>query len=255
MVVTPGAAAGTGSCRYNLRRRVIRRATRAEGESPLTSVLIVDASEELQPLAASLAEGGFEVSHAEFPAALDSVRRATPAVMLFSMLGRPDAAGIRQALRSSELVKEIATLAVIRSDQIASFDFAAGFDDFIVYPALTDEIMARVRRAVWLKSGVESDNVLRAGDLQIDLSNYKVYVAGHPIDLTYKEYELLRFLASNREKVFTREALLNRVWGYDFYGGARTVDVHIRRLRSKIEDRGHVFIETVRNVGYRFHLD
>ena len=82
----------------------------------------------------------------------------------------------------------------------------------------------------------------------------KAYVGGRPIDLTYKEVELLRFLATNQDKVFTREALLNRVWGYDFYGGARTVDVHIRRLRSKIEDRTHSFIETVRNVGYRFHL-
>ena len=70
--------------------------------------------------------------------------------------------------------------------------------------------------------------------------------------MTYKEYELLRFLALNEGKVCTREMLLNRVWGYDFYGGARTVDVHIRRLRSKIEDRHHTFIETVRNVGYRF---
>jgi two-component system alkaline phosphatase synthesis response regulator PhoP len=71
------------------------------------------------------------------------------------------------------------------------------------------------------------------------------------VDLTYKEYELLRFLATNAGRVFTREALLNKVWGYDFYGGARTVDVHIRRLRSKIEERD-TFIDTVRNVGYRF---
>ena len=83
----------------------------------------------------------------------------------------------------------------------------------------------------------------------------KAFVGGRPMELTYKEYELLRFLATNRDKVFTREALLNRVWGYDFYGGARTVDVHIRRLRSKIEDGHHTFIETVRNVGYRFHIE
>jgi DNA-binding response OmpR family regulator len=95
--------------------------------------------------------------------------------------------------------------------------------------------------------------VLRCGALLIDLANYKVMLDGRPIELTFKEYELLRFLASNRDKVFTREALLNRVWGYDYFGGARTVDVHIRRLRSKIEDRGHAFIETIRNVGYRFH--
>ena len=71
------------------------------------------------------------------------------------------------------------------------------------------------------------------------------------VDLTYKEYELLRFLATNRGRPFTREALLNQVWGYDYYGGSRTVDVHVRRIRAKIEEH-EPFIETVRNVGYRF---
>ncbi len=80
-----------------------------------------------------------------------------------------------------------------------------------------------------------------------------MFIGTRPIDLTYKEYELLRFLALNQDKVCTRETLLQRVWGYDFYGGARTVDVHIRRLRSKIEDHTNSYIETVRNVGYRLH--
>ena len=102
------------------------------------------------------------------------------------------------------------------------------------------------------RANVDAENILRCGDLLVDLSNYKVMLEGRAIELTFKEYELLRFLASNPDKVFTREALLNRVWGYDYFGGARTVDVHIRRLRSKIEDRGHSFIETIRSVGYRF---
>ncbi|HYM16273.1 MAG TPA: response regulator transcription factor [Dehalococcoidia bacterium] len=215
----------------------------------------MDASEEMQPLAASLDEAGFAVQHAALSRLLDEARVDTPAVLLFNLIQRADLALIRNTLRSADMPHGIATLAAIRSDQLASFDFSTGFDDFIVHPALGDELAARVRRAIWLKSGVESDNTLRAGDLHIDLSNYKAYVAGRPIDLTYKEFELLRFLATNRDKVFTREALLNRVWGYDFYGGARTVDVHVRRLRSKIEDNAHTFIETVRNVGYRFHLE
>ena len=218
----------------------------------MNSVLIVDASEEIQPVAAALEGCGFAVTHRPMSRLLDDPSADMPAVWLFNMLGRSDAPAIRNLLRSPDLPHGTASLAVVRSDQLASLDFSIGFDDFIVFPALTDEIAARVRRAIWLKSGVESDNTLRAADLHIDLSNYKVYVAGRPIDLTYKEYELLRFLATNRDKVFTREALLNRVWGYDFYGGARTVDVHIRRLRSKIEDPRHTFIETVRNVGYRF---
>jgi two-component system alkaline phosphatase synthesis response regulator PhoP len=219
------------------------------------NILLVDASEEMRPLAATLEEAGFVVSHALMGRVLDDSQADAPAVIVFNLFGRPDTPSIRNLLRSAHMPHGIASLAVIRSDQLASFDFSIGFDDFIVYPALADEVSARVRRAIWLKSGVESDNTLHAGDLHIDLANYKVFVGGRPIDLTYKEYELLRFMATNRDKVFTREALLNRVWGYDFYGGARTVDVHIRRLRSKIEDRAHTFIETVRNVGYRFHID
>ena len=219
------------------------------------NILLVDASEEMRPLAATLEEAGFVVSHAPMGRVLDDSQAGAPAVIVFNLFGRPDTPSIRNLLRSAQMPHGIASLAVIRSDQLATFDPSIGFDDFIVYPAMADEVSARVRRAIWLKSGVESDNTLHAGDLHIDLSNYKVFVGGRPVDLTYKEYELLRFMATNRDKVFTREALLNRVWGYDFYGGSRTVDVHIRRLRSKIEDRAHTFIETVRNVGYRFHID
>ncbi len=219
------------------------------------SILFVDATEEIRPMAAGLEEAGFGVAHAQLEGVLAEARTETPAVLIFNMLGRSDAPAIRNLLRSADMPHGVAAIAVIRSDQLGSLDFSIGFDDFVVYPALTEEVTARVRRAIWLKSGVESDNTLRTGDLHIDLANYKAYVGGRPIDLTYKEFELLRFLATNQDKVFTREALLNRVWGYDFYGGARTVDVHIRRLRSKIEDRTHTFIETVRNVGYRFHLE
>lgn len=218
------------------------------------NILLVDASEEMRPLAVTLEEAGFAVAHAPMGRVLDDSQADAPAVIVFNLFGRPDTPSIRNLLRSAQMPHGIASLAVIRSDQLATFDVSIGFDDFIVYPALADEVSARVRRAIWLKSGVESDNTLHAGDLHIDLANYKVFVGGRPVDLTYKEYELLRFMATNRDKVFTREALLNRVWGYDFYGGSRTVDVHIRRLRSKIEDRAHTFIETVRNVGYRFHI-
>jgi len=220
----------------------------------VANILFVDASEEIRPLAAALEDAGFGVGFASGVDALGEAGTQQAAVLVVNMLGRADAPAIRNLLRAAEMPHGVASLAVVRSDQLAAFDFSIGFDDFVVYPALTEEVTARVRRAIWQKSGVESDNTLRAGDLHIDLANYKAYVGGRPIDLTYKEYELLRFLATNRDKVFTREALLNRVWGYDFYGGARTVDVHVRRLRSKIEDRTHTFIETVRNVGYRFHL-
>ena len=86
----------------------------------------------------------------------------------------------------------------------------------------------------------------------LNLETYEAAVEGHPIDLTYMEYELLKFLASHPGRVFTRQVLLNRVWGYEYYGGARTVDVHVRRLRSKLGEENANLIQTVRSVGYKF---
>jgi DNA-binding response OmpR family regulator len=128
-------------------------------------------------------------------------------------------------------------------------------DDFIVLPGSAQELARRIERALWRRHGIDSENFVRCGALTIDLSNYRVTVDSDALVMTFKEYELLRFLAMNAGRVFTREQLLNRVWGYDYFGGARTVDVHIRRIRSKIEIHGHAFIETVRNVGYRLVAD
>ena len=126
-------------------------------------------------------------------------------------------------------------------------------DDFVAVPVDASELELRVRRLLRRGKSSDSSEEMTCGDLRIDLAKCEVTVAGQPIMLTFKEYELLKYLVSNQGRVCTREALLDRVWGYDYFGGARTVDVHIRRLRSKIEDRTHSFIETVRNVGYRFH--
>lgn len=142
-------------------------------------------------------------------------------------------------------------VALVAPEQLDRITPDLGVDDFVLLGAPPEELARRVERALWRKHGVDSENVVRCGALEIDLTNYRVTVDGEPVVLTFKEYELLRFLALNAGRVFTREQLLNRVWGYDYFGGARTVDVHIRRIRVKIEVRGHAFIETVRNVGYR----
>lgn len=142
-------------------------------------------------------------------------------------------------------------LGLVAEDQLERITPDLAVDDFLVLPAEAPELARRVERALWRRHGIDSENFVRCGALTLDLSNYRVTVDGEPLVLTFKEYELLRFLAMNAGRVFTREQLLNRVWGYDYFGGARTVDVHIRRIRSKIEVGGHSFIETVRNVGYR----
>jgi DNA-binding response OmpR family regulator len=145
--------------------------------------------------------------------------------------------------------------ALVPLEQLDRITVDLAIDDFVLLSAPPEELARRIERALWRKHGVDAENVVRCGALEIDLTNYRVTVDGEPVVLTFKEYELLRFLAMNAGRVFTREQLLNRVWGYDYFGGARTVDVHIRRIRAKIEIHGHAFIETVRNVGYRLVAD
>jgi len=127
---------------------------------------------------------------------------------------------------------------------------AIGIEDFFVGSSSDTELRARVRHLLTLHP--ESADLMRHGDLAINAATCEVSIAGRLVELTFKEYELLKFLAREPGRVHTRQSLLNKVWGYDYYGGDRTVDVHIRRLRSKLEDPGHTFIDTVRNIGYRF---
>lgn len=143
-------------------------------------------------------------------------------------------------------------LAVIRPEGLPELDPAHQLDDFAVTPLREAELVARVQLLLWRHGRTVGRNTLSAGDLMLDASNYQVFEGGRTITLTFKEFELLRFLMTHAQQVFTRETLLNRVWGYNYYGGSRTVDVHIRRLRSKLEARGRTYLETVRNVGYRF---
>ena len=127
-------------------------------------------------------------------------------------------------------------------------------DDFVLAPVRDEELVARVQLVLWRHGRALTRNTLEAGELVVDTSNYQVFEGGRSVSLTFKEFELLRFLMTHNQQVFTRETLLNRVWGYNYYGGSRTVDVHIRRLRSKLEAGGQRYVETVRNVGYRFAL-
>ncbi len=126
------------------------------------------------------------------------------------------------------------------------------FDDFLVLPVRTAELGARLAHLLWRTGRGLRPELIEYGPLVVNLETYQAAVAGRVLDLTYMEYELLRFLAARPGKVFTRETLLSRVWGYEYYGGARTVDVHVRRLRAKLGEEHAHLIETVRSVGYRF---
>ncbi|MGH9138158.1 MAG: winged helix-turn-helix domain-containing protein [Acidimicrobiales bacterium] len=126
------------------------------------------------------------------------------------------------------------------------------FDDFCVLPLQRRELDARLKHLFWRTGGGTRPELVEYGPLALNLETYQAACDARPLDLTYMEYELLKFLASHPGKVFTRETLLSRVWGYEYYGGARTVDVHIRRLRAKLGEEHANLIQTVRSVGYRF---
>ena len=126
------------------------------------------------------------------------------------------------------------------------------FDDFCLLPFHPRELEARLRHLFSYTVVAPRAELVDYGELVLNLETYQASVDSRPLDLTYMEYELLKFLVQNPGKVFTREILLSRVWGYDYYGGARTVDVHIRRLRAKLGEEHANLIQTVRSVGYRF---
>ncbi len=128
-----------------------------------------------------------------------------------------------------------------------------GVDDVVLETAGPAEVDARIRLVIGRSVEDKSSSKIQASGVIIDEASYSAKVHGRPLDLTFKEFELLRFFATHPSRVFTREQLLSEVWGYDYFGGTRTVDVHVRRLRAKLGDLESL-IGTVRNVGYRFNV-
>jgi DNA-binding response OmpR family regulator len=157
-----------------------------------------------------------------------------------------------RALRKRDVPMEPVLLLVVAS-QLDELELREDlFDDICVLPLRTGELEARLRHLFWRTGRGTRPELIEYGQLILNLETYQAAIAGRPLDLTYMEYELLKFLATHPGKVFTREMLLSRVWGYEYYGGARTVDVHIRRLRAKLTEEHAGLIHTVRSVGYRF---
>ena len=144
-------------------------------------------------------------------------------------------------------------LVLVSGGQLADLELRDElFDDFCLAPFHPMELQARLRHLFWRTGFGAAPELVTYGELVLNLETYQAVIDGEPLDLTYMEYELLKFLAQHPGKVFTRETLLSRVWGYEYYGGARTVDVHIRRLRAKLGEEHAGLIATVRSVGYRF---
>jgi two-component system, OmpR family, alkaline phosphatase synthesis response regulator PhoP len=184
---------------------------------------------------------------------VEKVIRELPELILLDIKGPAGLTALRELTDGNRIQRKVPVVGLIDPELLDSPAYFSGLDDFIVSPFVSQELQLRVARL--MRKNVTQDEVINCGDMMIDLSNCEVRVAGKVVELTFKEYELLKFLARDRGRVFSREILLNKVWGYDYFGGDRTVDVHIRRLRSKIEIGGRSFVETVRNIGYRFKKD
>jgi two-component system alkaline phosphatase synthesis response regulator PhoP len=227
------------------------------GNKPSQKVLVVDDEEPiLELLKYNLEKQGYDVRTAiDGQVAVDTARKFHPDLVLLDIM-MPKMDGV-EACRQIRAIPELANTFIVfltaRSEEyseVAAFD--VGADDYITKPikprALMSRISALFRRDSKKKS---SSNQIKVGELLIDRTSYTIKVKGREISLPKKEFELLFFLAQNPNKVFSRDDLLQNIWGSDVYVLARTVDVHIRKVREKIGDD---YITTVKGVGYKFNL-
>jgi DNA-binding response OmpR family regulator len=182
-------------------------------------------------------------------ASLDHVLKLEPeAVLVDAVENVPQAWSVLTDLAGR--APRVPVAVVAERDQLERYPWHEVADELVYPGAPAAELrlrLAMLRR----RAGAGDGTVIRLGVLAIDSETYRVTVGGRPLDLTFKEFELLQFLAQHPGRVFTRPSLLREVWGYDFYGGTRTVDVHVRRLRAKLGPEHEHLIETVRSVGYR----
>ena len=192
------------------------------------------------------------VSVADLGRALDAIEDSRPDVVILDLLDRTLGPETAWRTQLQQAPRDLPFILLIPEEGLRSFEFPPQAVDFILVPFGEVELETRLARAVGSKGGTTGGKVIKCGGLEIDLDRYQVYVQGEQVDLTLKEFELLRFLVERPGKVHTRESLMAQVWGYDYFGGTRTVDVHIRRIRAKLEPLSDEYIETVRGVGYRF---
>jgi len=214
-------------------------------------LLIAKESETATGLHSRLTESGFVCSlSCDGDKAVEQITNQASDLVLIEVDGHSEVQKLYQQIKQG---KHPLVIALVQPGVLDNVNgHLAGVNDFVVAPYNLRELELRIKRLLHENTNTDANELIRCGDLLIDLARCEVTLGSRQIELTFREYALLKFLASHRGRVFTREALLNKVWGYDYYGGDRTVDVHIRRIRSKIEDSDHVFIETVRNIGYRF---
>jgi len=214
-------------------------------------LIVADGNGRVGALSLGLAGKGFLCSIASSDdGRLKDVGTLSVDLVVIAVDGAAPGSEIRNLPQRLKDKTRLPVVTLLSKESLDVLDSTVDVDDFVMEPWDTDEVTTRIRRILHRRPDADNKDLIKCGDVTIDLAKCEVAFRGRLVDLTFKEYELLRFLVNNKGRVFSREALLNSVWGYDYYGGDRTVDVHIRRLRSKLDESD--CIETVRNIGYRF---
>jgi two-component system alkaline phosphatase synthesis response regulator PhoP len=228
--------------------------THTEGRGTVLRLLMIAKdTEAFAELHSKITQSDFACDIVPFGEGLaEAIVAHRPDLVLVDMGGQSTNTEIGEIVRGLKEGRNLPVMALVPGETLGNLNGHLDIDDFITSPYDGRELVLRAKRLLSKARNIYGGELIKCDGLSIDLARCEVTLEGKIIELTFKEYELLKFLASHRGRVYSREALLNQVWGYDYYGGDRTVDVHVRRLRSKIEDAKHTFIETVRNIGYRF---
>ena len=223
------------------------------------ALIIAKDAREIRELHSGLTRMGFACSIANDSSNFSEELISQACDVLFvDMDGSPafaQAESMLEQLRELRMTRNLPAIALISGEGLGRLDSNLAIDDFVVKPWNISEIVTRTKRVIKQTKNVQGRDLIKHGDLVMDMAKCEVSIDGKLLALTFKEYELLKFLARNKGRVFTREALLNEVWGYDYYGGDRTVDVHITRLRSKLGNSTNIYIQTVRNIGYKLSTE
>jgi len=206
----------------------------------------------LEQLRKSIVNMGHNVVTADFDNTAESLYTKNPDLVILELTTRRDIAETWYRVKDDAMESHTPALVIIPEDRIRDVELLIDIHDFVMYPYNTRELEMRIKLILGKHEDADIGEVIRIGNLAIYTTRYEVTVDDWPVILTLKEYELLKYFVTHKGRVFTREILLDAIWGYDYYGGTRTVDVHIGRLRTKIETDQYSFIKTVRGVGYMF---
>ncbi|MGB5824279.1 MAG: response regulator transcription factor [Proteocatella sp.] len=228
-------------------------------------ILIIDDEENIvELLKFNLELNGYKTNYAyDGKIAIDKIKEWNPELILLDiMLPGVDGITISQIIRNDEKLKNTPIIMMTAKSQDSDkfIGFESGADDYITKPFVVKEVIYRIKAVLKRTGNLNSNNkinrqMIEINDLKIDFENYEIIKNNKKLELTLKEYELLKYLVENSDKVITRDEILDKVWGYDFFGESRTLDVHIRNLRKKIGDEGQKMIETIRGIGYKFNMN